>query len=213
MVNLPKALETLALTRPVFHSEADFQHALAWTIHQHDRLLRIRLELATRGETGRMHLDLCVADAENKTAIELKYKTRGLQLAIDGEEFDLTNQVAHDVGSYEFLKDVERLEQIVSSRSDAEGYAILLTNDSAYWKAPRQPETLDADFRLFEGRTVAGELRWRPTDKKGSWTMSKPPVSLRSSYLLRWADYSQPSKASYGRFRYLIIQVAGGGRQ
>ena len=28
------ALEALAEQRPIFHSEADFQHAIAWEIHK-----------------------------------------------------------------------------------------------------------------------------------------------------------------------------------
>ena len=33
MIQIAQVLSTLAVQRPVFHSEADFQHALAWEIH------------------------------------------------------------------------------------------------------------------------------------------------------------------------------------
>lgn len=35
-VDLEEALRTLAQLRPVFHSEADFQLALAWHVQQQD---------------------------------------------------------------------------------------------------------------------------------------------------------------------------------
>jgi hypothetical protein len=31
--DLPHLMDALAAQRPIFHSEADFQHALAWEIH------------------------------------------------------------------------------------------------------------------------------------------------------------------------------------
>jgi hypothetical protein len=48
-------IEELRQHRPVFHSEADFQHALAWTAHQSNPSLRVRLETRT---TPGMRLDL-----------------------------------------------------------------------------------------------------------------------------------------------------------
>jgi len=39
-LNLEKALELLAQHRPVFHSDADFQHALAWELQRMDSLAR-----------------------------------------------------------------------------------------------------------------------------------------------------------------------------
>ena len=37
-------MEALAESRPVFHSESDFKHALSWQIQQTDPSLRIRQE-------------------------------------------------------------------------------------------------------------------------------------------------------------------------
>ena len=42
MVSIEALLATLAGSRKVFHSEADFQHALAWQIH--DSLVKTRFE-------------------------------------------------------------------------------------------------------------------------------------------------------------------------
>ncbi|GIQ70102.1 hypothetical protein DUZ99_18335 [Xylanibacillus composti] len=43
-MELKKILAELAKERPVFSSEADFQHALAWHIHTYDPHAKIRLE-------------------------------------------------------------------------------------------------------------------------------------------------------------------------
>lgn len=51
-------LPGLAGERPVFHSEADFQQALAWAVHVAHPGLRVRLE--TRPVRG-THLDLLVS--------------------------------------------------------------------------------------------------------------------------------------------------------
>src|SRR5258706_288619 len=42
----PKAvMRALRVSRQIFHSEADFQHAFAWTVHQLDHSVQIRLEV------------------------------------------------------------------------------------------------------------------------------------------------------------------------
>lgn len=43
-VDIAVLLRTLALQRPVYHSEADFQHAFAWEAHRTDPSLPVRLE-------------------------------------------------------------------------------------------------------------------------------------------------------------------------
>ncbi len=44
MLNLEAAMHNLGGQRPIFHSEADFQHALAMQIFQENPSLKIRLE-------------------------------------------------------------------------------------------------------------------------------------------------------------------------
>ena len=45
MLDIDGLMTGLAGTRKVFHSEADFQHALAWQIHEAMPESRIRLEV------------------------------------------------------------------------------------------------------------------------------------------------------------------------
>jgi hypothetical protein len=71
LLDLNQVLESLAEKRPVFHSEADFQHALAWEIHNVKSDASIRLELPVRADDGAVHLDLLVVCDHQRFAIEL----------------------------------------------------------------------------------------------------------------------------------------------
>lgn len=71
----------LARKRPLFHSEADFQHALAWLLHEQWPQARIRLEYPFTLNEKRCYLDVFVQQGEQQLAIELKYKTR--ETAVD----------------------------------------------------------------------------------------------------------------------------------
>ena len=77
-------LATLRQARSVFHSEADFQQALAWAIHVSDSSARVRLE--TRPAPG-MRLDLLIwrPDLNRHLALELKYLTAAWSGEVDGD--------------------------------------------------------------------------------------------------------------------------------
>ena len=55
-----------------------------------------------------------------------------------------TPSAAQDCGRSDFCKDIQRLEDVVSVQSDIIGYAIFLTNDSAYWNESRKDQTVDS---------------------------------------------------------------------
>jgi len=57
---IPAVLATLGERRPVFHSEADFQHALAWQMQLADPVAQIFLEKQVAVDGRRVHLDLLV---------------------------------------------------------------------------------------------------------------------------------------------------------
>lgn len=73
---LRHVLERLASVRPIFHSEADFQHALAWQVQLEVPTAAIRLETRPFADR-RMYLDLAVNVDGHRVAIELKHLTRG----------------------------------------------------------------------------------------------------------------------------------------
>jgi len=103
-----------------------------------------------------MHVDIWITSGGRSLAVKLKYKKRALETVIGNERFRLKNDGAQDLGRYDFIKDVERLARIAAHIPQVEGYAVLLTNDSGYWK--EGATTVDAAFRLPEGRILTGEL-------------------------------------------------------
>lgn len=209
MIDLIKIIENLSSTRPIFHSEADFQHALAWKIHEQVQDCAIRLEYKPPHLIRRYYVDIWCFREGLVTAIELKYKTRRLHVSVRGEIFDLLYQSAQDIGRYDFLKDIQRLEEVGLNESNYEGYGIFLTNDSAYWGFPRDDQTVDAEFRIQEGRTLSGKLNWKLSASEGTMRGRKEAIHIKNVYSCKWRDYSEPSAGTYGQFRYLLVKAKG----
>lgn len=207
LVNIEKLLIDLASKRPIFHSEADFQHNLAWEIHQQLPTCSMRLEFKPPHLENRLYLDIWAAQKDRILAIELKYKTRRLHAKAGDESFDLLDQSAQDVSRYDFLKDIQRLEQIVFGRKDIIGYAILLTNDSSYWNPPTNDRSIDSNFRIHQGRNLTGALQWGTRASIGTMRGREEEIHIKGEYKLGWGDYSNPSKESYGKFRSLLVRV------
>ncbi len=202
---LDKVLERLAMVRPIFHSEADFQHALAWSIRELNHHDPVRLEFKPVPEE-RIHIDIWIG-RQPPVAIELKYPTRATLANVNGEHFALTNQSAQDLTRYDFLKDVARIERISQTFPGASGFAALLTNDRSYWLPSRRETPVDDAFRLFDGRSISGELAWLEHAGAGTVKRREQPVSIRGTYDLSWRPYSRVGKGTYGEFRYLLIAV------
>ena len=69
----------------------------------------------------------------------------------------LAKPKSQDLGRYDFIKDIERIENIVTDRAPhATGYAILLTNYPSYWTRFLNDNTVDVKFRLHEGSNLHG---------------------------------------------------------
>ena len=80
MIEVADILGELGNQRPVFHSEADFQHAFAWALHRRLPDAKVRLEFPVSRERGRWYLDVWVVQGNAILAVELKYKTRALSV-------------------------------------------------------------------------------------------------------------------------------------
>jgi hypothetical protein len=204
--DLIRTMALLAERRPVFHSEADFQHAFAWQLHLDHPDARIRLETRIR---LRERLDVFVTLRGRRIAVELKYLVRKLSARVDGELFALPDQAAQDIGRHAFIKDISRLERMRLEELADDAYAVVLTNDPGYWR-PSGRETIDAAFRLHEGRRLTGALAWAA--HAGAWTTKErlEPIDLSGEYLTAWRDYSQIGDVPYGHFRYLVAEVLPG---
>src|SRR3546814_12238781 len=84
-----------ARRRPVFCSEADFQHELAIEIRRLNPHQKIRLEYPL-GNGQRGAIDVLL-QGERTFALELRYLCKGLVIYVDGETFTLSQTSAHDI--------------------------------------------------------------------------------------------------------------------
>lgn len=204
--DLHACLHALAADRPVFHHEADFQHALAWRLHLDHPEAHLRLE--TRPMPGRViFLDIAARFGERRVAIELKYLARRLDVVFHGEPFALQDRAAQLIRRYDAVKDIARLEDVIAAGAADVGFAVVLSNVAGYWRPGR---STDSAFRLDEGRVLTGSLAWSATAGAGTMRNREDALTLRGSYPLHWTDYSTVTAGPAGAFRYLLIEVGPG---
>ncbi len=198
-------IQGLSHTRPIFHSEADFQHALAWYIHKMMPDCKVRLEYPFPVSDKELYLDIWLQT--EKVAIELKFPSRNLELEWDSERFFLREHGAQPPRRYDFLKDVRRVEQMIMDGAAKVGYAILLTNHPHYWNPPSKQDVIDVAFRIHEGRNVSGELTWSGRAGEETKRGREEPIDIIGSYDLHWRDYSRFGSGTNQQFRYLAVMV------
>ena len=200
-------MSRLAKIRPIYHSEADFQHAFAWELHKRKPNGNISLERPFKTDSANLHLDLLFQSDGASLVVELKYKTLRLEHGANEHGYRLLNQGAQDIGRYDFIKDIWRLEVITRSIPQSTGWAILLTNDSTYWNPAKRQDTADSSFRLSDGTTLQGSLSWGPKTSAGTMKNREKSLVICKAYKLRWCDYSTIAPGKNGRFRYLAVRV------
>lgn len=211
MIDILDVMKNLAEHRPVYHSEADFQHAFAWEVHRCKPSVEVRLEKPIFINKKKLHLDLLFQLSGKTMAVELKYKTRELGLNSKGEDFQLAGHGAQDFGRYDFIKDIQRLEDIASHINDCEGWAIFLTNDSSYWN-PSCKESIDQKFRI-DRRVLSGSLSWSdipekdPTKARKERKGREDEIELKGEYPLQWINYSTVNSEKHEQFRFLAVNV------
>jgi hypothetical protein len=210
-MNIENLLQSLSQIRPVFHSEADFQFALAWHIKQNIPEVDIRLEYPKVDRehvrnNKRIYLDILVLNGRIKYGIELKYKTKSLELNIGEESFNLNNQGAQDIARYDYLKDIQRLEWFKSEGIFDIGYAIFLSNDSKYWQILKNTNTVDRHFRIHEGRKITcdSNLCWTEDASEGTKRNRENNIIIKSGYDIQWYDYSRIHE---NLFRYTYVKI------
>ena len=108
--DIDKCLLSLSKKRPLFHSEADFQFALAWEIQLAYPQANVRFEYAPK-DFSNMHIDIVVFIDQHIIPIELKYKTAKLNAIYNSEMYNLKSHGAQDCGKYDCLKDLQRIEK------------------------------------------------------------------------------------------------------
>ena len=216
-LDLDETLRRLSVQRPVFHSEADLQLALAWEMKRCDPMMRVRLETCP---AAAIHLDIACTrvDLGRYSAIELKYLTRSWMGKVEGEEYNLKNHRAQDIRGYDVVKDIARIEVLVNDRANADGAVIVLTNDSYYWNPPQKiPDITNAsEFRIHEGAVLSGCRSWGPRTGDGTKRGRERPIVLLGTYQMHWGEYSTVEGNRASEFRLLTVSIKGGlkaGRQ
>jgi hypothetical protein len=199
-VDLTGTLAALAARRPVFHSEADFQLALAWEVQKKDSKMDVYLE--TRPVEG-VHLDMAFERDGLYTAVELKYLTRAWSGEIGGQRYDLKNHSAHDFRRYDVVNDIARVEQFTQSRAGANGAVIVLTNDPAYRKPSSSSIASDRAFRIGESAVLEGPRAWGRTPAGAG---KREDLTLAHRYEMHWTNFSSNDPQLW----QLVIEVPGG---
>ena len=185
--------------RGIFHSEADFQHSLAWKIHEKfGKRFKIRLEFVI----GSKHIDIVLIDSSNdKIGIELKYKTKEISEEIDGEQYFLKTHSAPDIGRYDVIKDIERLEELIREDKIKLGFVIFLTNDPSY---SHKCEGNACKFSLEEGREINGKMDWG-RNTGGTKNGREKTLKLKGKYKINWINGSSILEKTM--FKYFILEV------
>ncbi|MBX3047259.1 MAG: hypothetical protein KF698_09705 [Anaerolineales bacterium] len=203
--NISELIASLANKRPVFYSEADFQHALAWKIKEQLPDADIRLEVPMSLSPRRQSIDIVVRQDGQVFGIELKYKTARNSISLGAEAFSLQNHGAQDINRFLVIKDIWRIEQFLSNKQIDRGFVVFLTNDSLYWRESNNPDAIDANFKLHQGKVLFGSLSWADRVGVGTLQGNAREILLKGNYTCYWLDYAKLDETSKGTFRFLTF--------
>lgn len=217
-LEIDQALGSLAGRRPVFHSEADFQHELAVEIRDLFQC-KIRLEvpkaILINGTPTKAEIDLLVRTPpeDNWTAIELKYCKRAANLTHQDEQFALANSWGTNLSRFDCLADLMRVEAIVAAGHAKQGFAVFLTNAPEAWQTDVGVTTnMAGHFSIHEARAIpaGAPLDWNPPNPPvGSVGVKRrapyAPITIAREQTCCWTDFSDLGQAN-GTFRYLVLE-------
>lgn len=207
--DLESCLLSLSNKRPIFHSEADFQFALAWEIRSRypDALIRLEYRPAV---SSRISIDITIFYLGKTIPIELKYKTAKLKYTIRTEEFNLKYQSAQDIGKYDCLKNIKRIEDLKTQLENfSAGYTIWLTNDSSYWNPPVKTDTLYNEFSIHHLSQKHGKMSWASHAGSGTTKGRESSIDLTGNYEIYWKSYSNIN-VPQGIFKYALLKISDG---
>jgi hypothetical protein len=209
---LIKILNELALLRPVFHSEADFQHELGCILKSKGHSVRLErpyyLDLPNFQGHSKFELDI---EIDGHVAIELKYKTKACNIVIQGEGFNLRNHAASNLGRFDVIDDARRIRNLINYGKHKSGFVVFLTNSNGYWENDAAA-TMAAEFNLMEGRLFeyGQTVNWVGNPNANSVRPKRlapfAPIEILFNEKLRWCDYSFQDEKSV-KFRFLFIDV------
>lgn len=130
---------------------------------------------------------------------EFKYKTINKKEVINDELYDFFNHGARDLGSYSFIKDVERIEKQLNKSilgyKVKEGYAIFLTNDLGYLNGFKL-NSLCYNYGLENNKIFKSNIPLKfvvPNQKEQNDTCVShlDEIIFKNDYKIEWKDYSE----------------------
>ena len=149
---------------------------------------------------------------EEYIVIELKYKTKKKKYqTLNFGEIELKNHAAQDLGRYDFIKDIERIEKWGKNNTSKKlkiGFAIFLTNDSVYRISSNnvKKQYKYKQFCLGDGFISKGEKNWENgiTEKScGKKRMNS--ISISNDY--KEVCWMPELKRDEEGFQYLIVEI------
>lgn len=202
------AINNLKNKRDIFHSEADMQFAFGWELGLMIPELKIRFEQPFEGKS----IDILYYQNDDIIAVELKYKTALLEKRNHhGENFLLKDHAAIDIGRFDVLKDISRVESFIQSGFATKGYVLFITNCSSYWENASyagSQNTDDNEFRLKQDRIINGSLKWPSQAKITTYGKERiGGLTINGKYLVKWEPYSNFEGLRNGEFKYLLFEI------
>jgi hypothetical protein len=207
-LDLAGILAELAQDRPIFWDEQDFQLAVARQVRLRHPEAKVRPE-AEPGPLPGSHLDLLIRVGERRAAVELKYLRAAFCGTVAGERYELKNHQARDIRRHDVVKDVTRVETLLSAGYAHDGYVVALTNDPRYWLPGTGPDTNGEAFRIHEGCLLTGTLAWASRAAAGTTKGRNTPLALAGQYECQWRNYSsvRDDSGKVALLRYLLLAV------
>ncbi len=222
-------MEELGAVPRIFNSEAQFQFELAWKIKE-EFDCEVKLEDLSRiSEDNKNYTDIILEKDSLRIALELKYKTAKYE--DESRNIYLKAHGAADLGAYDFLWDVHRIQLLTGVETSAvdevkhhcdRGYAIILTNDAYYWTGATIKETINRDFliggsgvkgrgilykKLHQWYTCEGVVGYSKTLKNNP--SRQPAIDLKRNYFIQWKPYHKiDTDKTCNEFKYMIVEIA-----
>ena len=217
--------EFLENTKEPFYNECEFQMYLALFLKEKGYNIyleysvpldceKVQGEINKRKKRGesipfsnreKMDIDIVIEKDNFFYPIELKYKTRSIQIDLKrfGEDLKdskfLKDQGAIPIGRYDFWKDVARLEFIKESfkQKICKGFCVFLTNDRKYMEEEIKTSEM---FTMEEGKPHKGFLSF----KTPSLAQKHKGFSLLENHQIdKWYDVTIEGIG----FHYCIVEV------
>ena len=239
--NIIEIIDKFANNDVIFSNEQDFQIELANELLKLDEVEKIKIEPLSFSQTWekieciaknkeklprdkKQYTDILVKDKKSGyIAIELKYATPYKICLYETKNGKIVTmaQGAYDIRSYEFIKDINRLENINNrnffpSIKINKSYAIMLTNDFNYRYNTFNKSKIWQKYSLAVGKLKKGKLTFKENETEyKTKNHTYEAITLKNDYELQWYDYKLENYQDYQNrensycpgFSYLIVEI------